>query len=642
LGNVETLPAPLSRQILDQADGNPFYIEEFIQALLDARVIHLGSPAGKWQLDPARLGRLELPDTLVALLEARLDNLTLPQRSLIQQASVIGQVFWRSALQAVRSDKPVSDQELELLARHGFIYPREPSTFAGDEEFHFHHALLRDVAYQALLKPDRKGYHARVAGWLIETTQATGRVGEFASLVAGHYEQAGENSLAADWYIQAGQRARTQGAPAQARSFFDRSLSLIPQEVGPNTPAPELARRWAALFGRDDVLGILGDTEGRMADDVALVSLAELMKDDNLLAEAYFRQGYYLGVSGHYQQELHAYSHGLEAARRADNRRCQALILGLKVHCEVHLGDLEAARQTSAAALKCAEELGDKEVLARNLTNTSIYYTETGDMARSVGMLEQQLEINRQTGNLEGEVIGLSNLSYTYIMLGNPYAAITALKQCIQMASDIGVRSFHAYGCLNLGLAYLRLGDLAASLEVLEQCLPDLHAMNDILDFATGQTYVAMVMEQSGRLGEALAGYQQAVGMLREIGALGNLYDAQAGAARCLLAMGRLKEARQHVTPLWDYLKQYAGVRMEFPGLAYETCADVYSAAGQATLARRAIRGGYGALLIRVGKISSPEWRHSFMEGIAEHRRICQRWQAYVDEGNTQTKRSTV
>jgi class 3 adenylate cyclase/tetratricopeptide (TPR) repeat protein len=630
LGEVEAFPELLSRQILDQADGNPFYIEEFIQALLDAHVIHAGSPAGKWQLDQARLGRLELPGTLVALLEARLDSLTLPQRSLLQQASVIGQVFWSSALQAVRGDKPVSEQELELLTRRGFIYPREPSTFASDEEYHFHHALLRDVAYQALLKPDRKEHHARVAGWLIETIQGSGRVGEFASLVAGHYEQAGENSLAADWYIQAGQRARTQGAPAQARSFFDHALSLFPAEVSPSTPASDLARRWAALFGRDDVLGILGDTEGRMADDVALVSLAQLMKDDNLLAEAYFRQGYYLGVSGHYQQEWQAYNHGLEAARRAENRRCQALILGLKVHCEVHLGDLDSAGQTSAAALKYAEELGDREVLARNLTNVSIYYTETGDMARAVGMLEQQLEINRQISNLEGEVTGLSNLGYAYIMLGNLQAAMTALQQCIQMAAEIGMRSFHAYGCLNLGLAYLRQGDLVQAMQILEQCLPDLRSMNDILDYATGQTYMAMILEQEGRLGEALDRYQQAAGMLREIGALGNLYDAEAGAVRCLLKLEHLDAALERAVPLWEYLQQHAGERMEFPVLAYETCADVFAVLDRAALARRAIGAGYGELLVRAGKISLPEWRRSFLEQVPEHRHISERWKQLV------------
>ena len=139
--------------------------------------------------------------------------------------------------------------------------------------------------------------------------------------------------MAADWYIQSGIRARNQGAPAQARIFFDRALALLPSDKCPLLAAPDVARRWQALAGRDEVLGILGDTEARMADDVALVALAESVGNDNLVAEAYYRQGRYLGVRGQYPQEREAYTRGLAAAMRAHDRRREALILGLKVTC---------------------------------------------------------------------------------------------------------------------------------------------------------------------------------------------------------------------------------------------------------------------------------------------------------------------
>ncbi len=622
LHNVEAFPEAFSQRILDAADGNPFYLEEFIQNLVDSKAIHRGQRGGPWMLDNARLGNLEMPATITALLEARLDGLDAAQRALVQQASVIGRVFWRSALQAVRGDKPITDAELKSLSRRGFFYAQETSTFAATEEYRFHHGLLRDVAYQALLKPDRQAYHSQVATWLVGTTQMCGRAGEFAPIIAEHYESAGERVLAADWYTQSGTRARNQGVPAQARNFFDHALDLL--------PSPELARRWQALAGRDEVLGILGDSEARIADDAALVALAESIGDDHLVAEAYYRQCRYLEVIGQYLREREASIRGLAAAIRSHDHRREALILGLKVVCELRLGDVEAAAQAANATLACAEEAGDDQVLARSLTNVSAFYTEMGDSARAVQLLKRSLEINQRIGNVEDEMIGLSNLGYAYIMLGIPEEGISALRRNIEMAQSTGHRRGRAYGCLNLALAYLRSGDSCAALEELDRCLLELKAMNDEFGHAVGQTYAALAMEQSGRVAEALAGFELAANKLEGIGALDNARDARAGAARCMLALNNLEEARRYTVHLWDYLQRQSMAGMEFPLLGYETCADVFAAAGQATLARQAIEAGYNELMARADRISLPEWRQSFLEHVPEHRRIQSRWQEFT------------
>jgi class 3 adenylate cyclase/tetratricopeptide (TPR) repeat protein len=630
LGKVDVLPDVLRDHILESTEGNPFYLEEFIQALMDKKTIWLDQSADAWKLDPERPGRFELPSTLVALLEARLDSLGDPERVLLLQASVIGRVFWLSALQYISHGMPVSNAGLEALSRRGFIYPLEKSTFAGTVEYQFHHALLRDVAYQALLKSDRRAYHGLAAAWLIGATQESGRSEEYSAVIADHYEQAGERSPAADWYTRSGHRARKQGAPAQARQFFDRALSLLPSEPGPSSSSSELECQWQALVGRDEVLGILGEAEARMADDNALVGLATLIGDDHRLAEAFYRQGYYLGLRGQYQREWEIYSLGLEASRRGGNRRCEALILGLKVFCEVNLGHLEAAARTSSAAMQCAQELGDDEVMARTLNNISIYYTETGDMGRSTQLLERQLEIIKRMGNVEGEVIGLSNLGYVYILLGIPEEAIPMLQRGIQLAQENGLRNFYSFGRLNLGLAYLRSSDLTQALAELDQCLPELKAMDDILNYAIGHTYLALAREQSGQVEEALSTFKQAAVMLKEIGTQGNMFDAEAGLVRCLHALHQVEQAQQHVTPLWDYLLHHSGARMEFPVMAYETCADAFYSAGQALLARRAIGAGYGELIIRTGKISLPKWRQSFLERVPENLRIQERWREYM------------
>lgn len=630
LRNVEGLPAELCERILDRADGNPFYLEEFIQSLVDIKAIHKNQGEDTWRLDPQRLGSLELPATLIALLEARLDSLSQAQRILLQQASVIGRVFWGSALQTIRGEKHVSSAELESLFRRGFIIPQETSTFGGTEEYRFHHALLRDVAYQALLKFDRQAYHGQAAAWLIEATQASGRAGEFAPVIAEHYELAGEGELAADWYIQSGVRALNQGATAQARIFFDRALSLLPTDITSSPKATDLSRRWEALAGRDEVLGMLGESEARLADDVALVALAGTIGDDHLLAEGYYRQGYYLYVMGRYQQALGAFTKALAAARRSEDTRREALILGLKVVCESRLGDLQAAAQTSVAALSRAEELADDQVLARNLNNLNLFYTEMGDLALATELLDRQLKINRRTGNMVDEVVGLANLGYNYILLGMPEEGISTLRRGSDMALAIGHRSFNASIGLNLTLAYLRHNDPTAALAELEQCMPELQAINDAFGIAVGQTYAAMAREQAGKIKEALADFEQAAFRLGEIGAIGYGQSANAGAARCLLRLNDLESAKQRAAQVWDYLERYTGAGMEFPIMGYVTCADVFTATGEAALARLVVNAGYRELIKRADKISLPEWRQSFLERVPEHRRIQALWQENI------------
>lgn len=619
LRKVEALPEALCEQILDRADGNPFYLEEYIQNLVDNQVIRRGKRGSPWTLDRKQLEKLEMPATLTSLLEARLDSLNNAEKALVQQAAVIGRVFWRSALQAVRGVKPISDSDLKSLARHGFIYPQEGSTFAGTEEYRFHHGLMCDAAYQSLIKSDRQAYHTQAAEWLVGATRAAGRSGEFAPIIAEHFESAGKQPQAADWYIQSGSRARNQGEPAQARTFFDRALALL--------PADDQTQRWQALLGRDEVLGTLGEMNARVADDNELVTLAESIGDGALLAQAYLRKGYTLGNSGKYTQEKEAYLVGLEAASRASDHLSKALLLGLKVVSEVRLGDLPEAAKTAAEALECAERLGDEHVTARTLTNVSVYYTEAGDLARSTQLLEQQLDINRRTGNLEGEVAGLTNLGYSYILLGRPQEAIPVLQRGIELAQAIGHRTFYAYSCLNLALAVMRGGDPLSALEDLDRCLPELKAMADAFGCGICQEYAGLAREQAGQTAEALAGFEQAAKVLATIGAAGNMHDAQAGVARCHLALGDMEKALEYALPVWDFLQQKSGAGMEFPLLGYETCANVFTASSQTALARQAVEAGCRELMVRAGKISLPEWRRSFLTQVPEHCRLQARCQ---------------
>lgn len=618
LHRVDGLPQSFLERIVATAEGNPFYTEELIEMLIDDGVIHREESSAAWRLEVGRLDRLRVPSTLMAVLQARLDRLPLAERIVVQQAAVVGRTFWGAALQALQgTDKP-PEQELAALSRKGVLSVRDASTFAGTEEYQFKHALMRDTAYDTVLIRTRRAYHGQVASWLAEVTHASSRSDEHADVIAEHYEQAEELAAAAAWYLRAGERARVQGAPAEARTMLDRALAYLPEA--------DYERRWRAMLARNQVLFTLGETEARIAADKALVALARELGDDGKLSRAYQLQGYCFGLVGQYEEELEAYQTALAAAKRAGNGQVEAEVLGQKVLCLTRLGRADQASRVAEEALDCAREVGDEHVLVRNLTNVSHFYAEYGDLGRGAQLLEQQVAINRRLADRQGESIGLTNLGYRYAQLGMNARAIEELTRGVELAMGIGHRQHNAYGQLNLALAYLGQAELDRALSALETAIPELEALRDRFGKAAGQHYLALVKEACGEYLDALEQFARARDTLVQIGVQGCADDATAGMVRCLLAEGRVDEARQEAVPLWEHLSNRGPGGMEFPVRAYLTCADLFAAIGDRAGARTAIERGYRELLARADRIGDEAWRTSFLESVPEHRAITERW----------------
>lgn len=409
-----------------------------------------------------------------------------------------------------------------------------------------------------------------------------------------------------------------QGAPSEARALLDRALRLLPET--------DHERRWRALLARNQVLFTLGETEARIAEDEALVALALELEDDDKLSRAYQLQGYCLGVVGQYQEELEAYQKALAAARRAGNHQVEAEVLGLKVSCLTRLGQADRARQVAEVALARAREVDDDNILVRNLTNVSLFYSEYGDLSRGAQLLEEQVAVSRRLTDRQLEAAGLINLGYAYVQLGMHEGAIDLLKRAVELALGIGHRHHSAYGRLNLALAHLRNGDLDQALGALDAAIPELEALQDRFGQAAGQCYLALVKEAAREHAGAHESFAHAQATLARIGVSGSASDATAGIVRCLLALGRIEEAAQQAEALWEHLSEAGPGGMEFPILAYLTCADLFAAVGEAERSQAAIETGYRELLDRAEKIGDQAWRISFLENVPEHRVILERW----------------
>ena len=170
-----------------------------------------------------------VPSTLRGVLQARLDALAPAERAVLQRASVVGRVFWDDAVQPALADPRdgrLRRVTLDELRRRELVFEREVSAFDAAREFLFKHALLRDVAYDGVLRTHRQRYHARAAGWLSEVSGRSGREDEYAALIAEHYDRAGDPA-AGPWYFRAGRQAPSVYALTEADRLLRRALDLV-------------------------------------------------------------------------------------------------------------------------------------------------------------------------------------------------------------------------------------------------------------------------------------------------------------------------------------------------------------------------------------------------------------------------------
>jgi hypothetical protein len=231
------LPSSVRSVVIERAEGNPFFVEELLATLIDRG--HLRRENGGWSCDVLPEG-FEVPDTVQAVLAARVDLLPPAEKAALQAASVIGRVFWTGPVyELVEGLSP----DFDLLAERDFVRRRPRSTLAQEREYMIKHALTREVAYSSLPKAKRAQLHASFAEW----AERTGEGGdEYASLLAHHYAEAirpedrdlawvGQEdeaerlrTRAVDWSRRAARRAVDRYEIDEALALLDRALELEP------------------------------------------------------------------------------------------------------------------------------------------------------------------------------------------------------------------------------------------------------------------------------------------------------------------------------------------------------------------------------------------------------------------------------
>jgi class 3 adenylate cyclase/tetratricopeptide (TPR) repeat protein len=476
------LPEGARAALIEKTEGNPLFVEETLRMLSEA--------------DSSRIDRI--PDTLQALIAARIDHLPPGEKSVLQRAAVIGRAFWAGAVEYLGDD---GDGELEpllddLLLRE-FVLPETRSTISGEDAYRFKHVLIREVAYSGLSKTARARHHRRFAEWLGERARD-----ELLEVRAYHLDQASAllaeldgappeelAKEAADALARAGKRALAREANATARRLLHRSVEL----------EPTLRRRYEAARAAwrmhdfpvvsnemEDVLLGAREEGNQELEARALTALAEVA----LLREADVTRAEQLAQKA-------------VAVSEDDESRIDAFrILETAAWWRGHLREAETYAEEQ---LEGARRLERQDLESDALLQLAGIYVSRREGERAEPLIDRALELADASGSLTAKARAFRTLGELHEFRGRQEEALAEFGRARDLFAEVGAAANIARTHLHMGRLLARRGDVAEGERLIREALRILQPLEDRGTLCEVQRSLAEILLEQGKVDAAEA-----------------------------------------------------------------------------------------------------------------------------------------
>jgi class 3 adenylate cyclase/tetratricopeptide (TPR) repeat protein len=514
------LPAEIQRTLLERSEGNPLYAEQFAQLYLER-----GSAEG-----------LPLPESLQGIVAARLDGLSAEEKAVLQDASVVGKVFWTGALRRDDDATPL----LHSLERKGFLTRQRRSSVESEGEWAFAHMLLRDVAYGQIPRAERAQKHRETAEWI----ESLGRPEDHAELLAFHWSSALEVARAAGQDTAdletparlalraAGDRSFSVNAYPAAATYYGDALSLWPEQ---DEGRPHLLYRYAdALYIAADE-GALSALE-RARDALIAVGDHETAAEAELsISRIWWHRGQRSDASSH--EERAAELAGTEPSP-ATTRVLASVARGKSIG-----GAREEALRLATEALTMADSLELDELRAHALTTIGMAKMYLGDPTAGRGDLDRAFEIALAANSPQAGTIA-NNIAVQAFVALDLRRADELFEEGLQIAERFGDASGTRWLRGQCATSTMALGSWDEALGALDEFIAECEAGSPhYLEGATRASR-ARIREGRGDIGGALADWRRALAVARDAGDPQELLPQLGGAVAAFATHGPLEETQ--------------------------------------------------------------------------------------------------
>jgi class 3 adenylate cyclase/tetratricopeptide (TPR) repeat protein len=519
---VAELPEALRTEIVAKADGNPFFVEEILQRLIDEGALE--RHGDRWRATRS-IGEVKIPDSVQSLLAARIDALQPEERRVLQEAAVVGRTFWAAAVEGAVGSAGL-ESSLTGLERKGLILVRPTTTLGGQTEYLFKHALTRDVAYATLPKARRARAHAAVAEWIAELVRD--RTDEFADLVAYHYRAAllgdgadlawmddpeGREALrrrAFDALLVAGRAARHRFAVDSAVELHENALKLATSDPERLDALEQIARDHETAFHGDAMIeASMSALEIARRDPAARNRVAVLARHAAGMAAhrggAFVKEPEWDVIQGLIQEGLDAATDDRERAwlLAADGATIRNRRRVLEEMSEPMQPRLDAAHEAG----RIAERLGDPNLMTVVADTLSDLYLMEGDAERGLAALEPALPMIERIERPAARAQWYHSLSMKVLYLtADPARAELLSTQAYEIGRRLSAHD-QGHGTYSLMLTSYWLGDWDRVEALLAEHLdnPELAHGVRCIAVQSGPSVGSMVLANRGDLERAIA-----------------------------------------------------------------------------------------------------------------------------------------
>jgi class 3 adenylate cyclase/tetratricopeptide (TPR) repeat protein len=529
------LGADARRNLLEKTEGNPLFVEETIRMLAESGGGYL----------PERI-----PDTLQALIAARIDQLPAPEKSLLHRAAVIGRVFWHGALEHVAPGMEV-DHLLDDLLLRDFVLAEPRSTIVGERAYRFKHVLIREVAYAGLSKAERAELHARFAEWLGE------RAGdELLEIRAYHLDHAAQLHAELDGAVpsalateaaaaleEAGRRALAREANRSARKLLLRAVELEPT-LERRYQAARAAWKLSDLPAVSVEMGEVLDGARAVGDETvegkALTALAEvaLLRDADLpraieLSDAALAalpaggrfaalriRGKIASFVGDFDLQEALGQEALEIARRHERQDLEAQALHDLAHAYQHQHRFEEAEELLSRSLELARQSGSIVARAWALHSLGTLHLDRDENGLAGPLLEESRALFAEVGDAWMLGRTMNCLARQAEQEGDDPRAEQALREAIRLLTPLEDRGALCESQRGLAEVLIRKGKLDEA-ERLALAATQTVGEHDLSSRATTTMTLGLLREAQGRVGEADELLAEALAMVEPTGFLG-------------------------------------------------------------------------------------------------------------------------
>jgi tetratricopeptide (TPR) repeat protein/class 3 adenylate cyclase/tRNA A-37 threonylcarbamoyl transferase component Bud32 len=601
--HVQRVSGDLARRVFERTGGNPFFLEQMCCALLEQGAVATRDGEAVVGGGP---GALSLPDTVQAVIRARLDNLEPHAREVLRVAAVIGREFEHSLLAAVLGPDVDLVRAIARLKASGLMQQTGAVPEIG---YRFEHVLTQEVSYESLLEHQRKSLHDAI-GRAIETSRAE-HVDEKAALLAYHFGRAGAWPAAVCYGRQAADRASALSQFADAVATLDQVLDWLahlPDDEGRRDLMSDV------LLQQERACETMGLRRRQHEIIGTLIAHLAPRGPSARLALTYLREGDLLTLL----KRFDAADRSLSTALRLSRERGDAALerntlrsIGLLRWHEKRYAEALAITET---ALSIDRECHDELAVAGDLSNIGIILKSMGECAAALPRIEEALAMPSLAQDPRKLVYALHTLANVHRAMGNPEPALACLRRADQIARTHLLpiqRSFHLTSIAHIDL---QQGRIDSALRTYQEAIQLSRRARHAEGLAQSLRTFGDVLVGLGKGDEALPHLREAAQLFAQLEDRETEADIWSRAATILERMHRAKEAadawgrvralRQHLGDAKGQLDALEGTARAIRQLkeppdvviaAFEAALDLASALGERPRAL-ALRNALGIL----------------------------------------------